>query len=359
MNSIDPVQFARSYLRELEASRMKEAGLDDGAAQSHELLHDEMMWYNPEGKTIPDKPPTLYDFNRDIKKLQEMNAGERTINAYCGLSLLMAIIAVANAGVSPLAGPLFVGIAGSIGKTLAGPEMEQEFGRKASLELVGKTGISKSEELTRRFETVAGKLLTHSSLEAGAYKLLVLDSEEINAHSAPGHLFVTRGMMEAFPSDGELALFIGHEIAHAEDRDAIEDIGQNLFEQLTLSSTLLKSKVKVEGTDKTVGDYRKELKESFYSSTLAYDRENELLADRRGAELMQKAGFPADEARSAIKAICDYEEKARLEVIRKDVYQKKGYYDDDEIARRLQEQKKFNDHPTVAERLKSIEEVLS
>jgi|GEM_PF-1917009 len=359
MNSIDPVQFARSYLRELEASRIKEAESHELSRQPQELLHDEMMWYNPEGKTIPDKPPTLYDFNRDIKKLQEMKASERTINAYCGLSLLMAIISVANAGVAPLAGPLFVGMAGAIGKTLTGPEMEQEFGRKASHELVSKTGISKSEELTHRFETLAGKLLSHSSLEAAAYKLLVLDSDQINAHSAPGHLFVTRGMMEAFPSDGELALFIGHEIAHAEDRDSLEDIGQNLFEQLTLSNTLLKSKVKVEGTDKTVGDYRKELKESFFHSTLAYDRENELLADRRGAELMKKAGFPADDARSAIRAICDYEEKARLELIRKDVYKKKGYYDDDEIARRLQEQKRFDDHPTVFERLKSIEEVLS
>ncbi len=359
MNSIDPVQFARNYLRELEASRKKGAESRDGGAQSHELLHDEMMWYNPESKTIPDKPPTLYDFNRDIKKLQEMNASERTINAYCGLSLLMAIISVANAGVAPLAGPLFVGIAGTIGKTLAGPEMEQEYGRKASLELISKTGISKNDELTRRFNTVAGKLLTHSSLDGASYKLLLLDSNEINAHSAPGHLFVTRGMMEAFPSNGELALFIGHEIAHAEDRDTLEDIGQNLFEQLTLSNTLLKSKVKVEGTDKTVGDYRKELKESFYRSTLAYDRENELLADRRGAELMIKAGFSAEEARSAIRTICEYEDKARTEVIRKDVYQKKGYYDEDEIARRLEEQRKFDDHPTVAERLQSIEEALS
>jgi Zn-dependent protease with chaperone function len=358
MNSIDPVQFARNYLRELEASRSREAEPADGGAQPGAVQQDEMMWYNPDGKTVPHKPPTLYDFNRDIRKLQEMNASERTINAYCGLSLLMAIISVVNAGVAPLAAPLFIGIAGTIGKTLAGPEMEQEFGRKASLELISKTGVSADNELTGRFERVAEKLLAHSSLDRGAYRLLVLESDQINAHSAPGHLFVTKGMMEAFPSDGELALFVGHEIAHAEDRDALEDMGQNLFEQLTLSSTLLKSKVKVEGTDKTVGDIRKEFKDSLYSSTLAYDRENELLADRRGAELMKKAGFSPDEARSAIKAICDYEEKMRLESIRKDVYQKKGYYDEDEIAKRLDEKKKFDDHPTLAERLKSIEEVL-
>jgi hypothetical protein len=357
MNNIDPVQYARQYLSELESARTGSARGNEAGGGEAGAPRDEVMWYSPDSKIIAGKPPDMAAFDRDIKKLQALNAGERAINAYCGLTLLIAIMAAVNAGAGPLSGPLFVGIASAAGKALAGREMENECGRKAYNEITGKTGISKDPSLTERLDSVGGKLLSQSRLE-GAYRLVVLDTDEVNAHSLPGYLLVTKGMLHGFPQDGELALFIGHEIAHAEDRDALESMGQEMFETLALSSTLLKSKVKVEGTDKTVGDYRKAIKQSFYDSTLAHERDNEASADRRGAELSIRAGFSPEEAKTAIEKVCRIEEDIKLQTIRSQVYQSKGYYDEEEVQRKLAEQKKFDGHPDVAKRLEAVQQAI-
>ncbi|MDQ7821417.1 MAG: M48 family metalloprotease [Candidatus Eremiobacteraeota bacterium] len=351
MDSIDPVQFARSYIEKLIGPGSFQA---PEAAPDTPPPHDEMMWYGSESKTVPGRPPSLTSFDRDIRKLREAGASERVINSYLGLSLLAAVAAAVQAGVGPLAGPLYVGIASALGRELAGPDTEKECGRKAYAEIVGKSGISKDPAMNGRAADIAGKLLTHSKLDGSSYKVLVLATEEINAHSLPGYLFVTEGMLRSFPEDGQVALFMGHEIAHAEDRDSLEGIGQDMFEHLAISSTLLKSKVKVEGSEKTVGDIRKALKEGYYDATTAHERENELNADRRGAQLLVAGGFSPADACAAISAICRIEEEGKLKVIRNQVQQALGYVDEAEVARRLVESRKFDNHPAVAERLEAV-----
>lgn len=353
MDSLDPIGFTQRYLGELDSMSPHQ-----NKTQSPAEPQDSAMWYEPDGRSVPARPPTLREFERDIRNLRVRNAPERVINSYCGLCLLIGVVSAIQTASTMLPGPVYAGIASTIGKNLAPPELVKECGRKACSELLGKSPLLNDEQYKGRLEQVGGKLLSRSLLDKDAYRLIVLDSGEINAHSVPGYLFVTRGMMDKFPSDGQLALFIGHEIAHAEDRDIVEHMGMDMFEQLAISSTLLKSKVQVEGTGKTVGDYRKSMKEGFYDATLEFEKNMELAADERGTELMLKSGFSGDDARLAIESICAIEEEITLKAARDSVYKKKGFFDEAEIAKTVAEQKKFASHPGLSERAEAVQKAI-
>jgi len=55
------------------------------------------------------------------------------------------------------------------------------------------------------------------------YQFHVVDSPEVNAFALPGgQVYVTTGMLEFLQSEAELAFVLGHEIAHVDQRHAIE-----------------------------------------------------------------------------------------------------------------------------------------
>ena len=72
-------------------------------------------------------------------------------------------------------------------------------------------------ELTRYLNLICRAILVHVpeiELYNGAY-VLILDSPELNAFASPGgHIFLTRGLVQALPSEDMLAAVIAHEIAH-------------------------------------------------------------------------------------------------------------------------------------------------
>jgi predicted Zn-dependent protease len=60
-----------------------------------------------------------------------------------------------------------------------------------------------------------------------------VDSEIVNAAAwLGGHVFVFRGLLERMPNENALAMVLGHEIAHAANRDVIGNMGGVLLLQL-------------------------------------------------------------------------------------------------------------------------------
>ncbi len=58
----------------------------------------------------------------------------------------------------------------------------------------------------------------------------IMDSDMVNAFATMGgHIVVTRGLLEALPSENALAWVLSHEIAHVENRDVISSLGANAF----------------------------------------------------------------------------------------------------------------------------------
>jgi predicted Zn-dependent protease len=59
------------------------------------------------------------------------------------------------------------------------------------------------------------------------YQVAILDSRQYNAFATPaGHILITRGLIEAAPSEDALAALIAHEIAHIQLRHAAEIINE-------------------------------------------------------------------------------------------------------------------------------------
>ena len=72
-------------------------------------------------------------------------------------------------------------------------------------------------ELTRYLNKIALSIAINSSqpIFFDGYHVIILDSQEINAFASPGgHIFLTRGLIEACNSEDMLAAVIAHEMAH-------------------------------------------------------------------------------------------------------------------------------------------------
>jgi len=72
-------------------------------------------------------------------------------------------------------------------------------------------------QLTNYLNLICQSLTINSSRMAAynGYHVMILNSNEFNAFSTPGgHIFVTKGLVEAIASEDELAGIIAHELAH-------------------------------------------------------------------------------------------------------------------------------------------------
>ncbi|MFM7245153.1 MAG: M48 family metalloprotease [Planctomycetaceae bacterium] len=72
-------------------------------------------------------------------------------------------------------------------------------------------------------ESVGADVAAHVRRRDIEYRFHVVDSPDVNAFALPGgQVFVTTGMLGFLESEAELAFVLGHEIAHVDQRHAIE-----------------------------------------------------------------------------------------------------------------------------------------
>ena len=121
--------------------------------------------------------------------------------------------------------------AGKVLKGFAGfsPEEERDMGDTVALELIGKYGgLVRDEEITKRVNLVGRSLGRYSDRPQLNWRFAVLDSETINAFSAPdGYVFITKALYEQAPTDDLLAAILSHEIAHITGKHALNIVSRN------------------------------------------------------------------------------------------------------------------------------------
>ena len=105
-----------------------------------------------------------------------------------------------------------------------------------NVESAGDAGTAVEAEL----QSLAGRLAAHMDLpEDMRLRVHYIDSEIVNAAAwLGGHVFVFRGLIERMPDENALAMVMGHEIAHAANRDAAGNLGGALLLQLALGLVL-------------------------------------------------------------------------------------------------------------------------
>ncbi len=231
-------------------------------------------------------------------------------------------------------------------------------GRKAHQQVLQEYGVYGDARLQAYVSGLGQKLAQQSHRASLQWTFTVLDSPEINAFALPGgYVYVTRGIMAYMESEADLAGVIGHEIGHVTARHG----AQRATRQQTAGLGVLAASVL--GAALGIGDVASQLSQSVAAGYIAsYSREQELQADRLGAEylarndygprnmvdviavLQDQERFAADRARAEGRAApqgrswlaSHPSNEERLRQIRETADRYDGRYGDDGRARYLQ-----------------------
>jgi len=118
------------------------------------------------------------------------------------------------------------------------------------------------------------------------YHFVVLDSPEINAFSLPGgYVYITRGILAYMNSEADMAAVLGHELGHITARHGVrqQSAAQAASLGLTIASIFIPELNTVGGQNAS----------NLIGGALlsGYGREQELEADRLGAEYLARNGY--------------------------------------------------------------------
>ena len=131
------------------------------------------------------------------------------------------------------------------------------------------------------------------------YFFTVLDSEEINAFTTGGgYVYITRGIMNYLNSEAELAAVLGHEIGHITARHPVKQQTQSTLSNIGAAAV---------GIFTGSGDLAGLANYAGAALIRGYGRDNELEADRLGAEYLQKTGLAPEHMIDVVRLLKNQE----------------------------------------------------
>jgi len=191
--------------------------------------------------------------------------------------------------------------------------------------------------LTRYLNKICQTLVINSPRPTAfrGHFVVILDSPEFNAFASPGgHIFLTRGLVEAATSEDMLAAVIAHELAHI-----MLDHGLSMIEEMALldEAAAIAGRAAAFAGDRPVAERVMGFRNSVSTivETLVrngYSREQEFAADRKAVELLVAAG---------------YNPRALVDMLRI-LQQRQGSHAEGLLAT----------HPPPAERIRNVEEAI-
>jgi beta-barrel assembly-enhancing protease len=159
---------------------------------------------------------------------------------------------------------------------------EQAIGLDVSQKVREKFGVVQDPAVHKYVSLVGLTIAKQTDRPDLPWTFIVLDTDGVNAFASPGgYVHITRGALGLIQDEAELAGVLGHEIGHVVRKHTINALRKNNAVKLGTSAASTRS----------------ELVASFgnavYNNVLenAYDRGDELDADRVGVELASKVGY--------------------------------------------------------------------
>jgi predicted Zn-dependent protease len=212
------------------------------------------------------------------------------------------------------------------------PEEEYYIGRAVAANILAAYKLYTSNTaLTRYLNNICQTLVINSSMPAAynGYYVMMLDTQEFNAFSTPGgHIFISKGLVEAVSSEEALAAIIAHELAHIMLKHGISMIDSMKAAGELDSIARQAAEIAGRGNDESrnIQSFRNSISE-FMDVMLknGYSQAQEFEADNTAIELLASAGY---DPRGLLEA---------LEVLQK--------------AQRGQKGGIFSTHPAPSERI--------
>jgi predicted Zn-dependent protease len=166
-------------------------------------------------------------------------------------------------------------------------EEEQEVGREVAAKLIAALHLYRDEALTRYVNMVGETVAAQSERQDIQYHFAVLDSNDINAFSAPGgYIFITKGAVRLCEDEAELAGVLAHEVGHVAGKHVLKIVERDK----TLRVGMDESKAHVPGSD-----YLNKMSQGILVKIIdqGLAPADEFDADQRGLKYAHDAGYPA------------------------------------------------------------------
>lgn len=164
------------------------------------------------------------------------------------------------------------------------PEQESAIGEASAAKMINIFGLYDDPQMTRYVNLVAGTVSRNTARKLDCH-VGILDSEIVNAFALPGgYVFVTRGALANMKDESELAGTLAHEVAHVDGRHLEKEVRARKATGWAME----------EGTSKVPGPAElKNIANNIVTNalTLAYSRDKEDEADRKGTELAAQVGY--------------------------------------------------------------------
>ena len=162
-------------------------------------------------------------------------------------------------------------------------EEERTIGQDVSAKIRTRFGVVQDGPVHKYVTLVGLSVARESERPKLPWTFIVLDTDGVNAFASPGGLVhITRGALGLLKNEAELAGVLAHEIGHVAHKHTVNAIRKNKAVQMGTSTAL-----------KDRGSFLNQLSNKAYEIVLenAFDRGDEIDADKASVQYTQKAGY--------------------------------------------------------------------
>ncbi len=186
--------------------------------------------------------------------------------------------------------------------TITDIEAEVEFGREVAARILAKFPLLKNPEKTRYVGLLGVGLAMMGKRTELTYRFNILDTELVNAFSAPGgYIFITRGALEKVEDEAELIAILAHEIAHVTNRHIVKEMKIKGSDQSVVSGL---AHVIGGSTDAATTALRQMVNQSMVILfERGYKVDDEFEADRETVLLLASAGYDVNALARYLKKV--------------------------------------------------------
>lgn len=178
------------------------------------------------------------------------------------------------------------------------PQMQKEAGATFHKEIMEQFHLAeKNDNHWKKLRNIFNEVKQYAERKDIDYQVFLLDDSLLNAFTIPGgNVYVTTKLMDFVESDDELAVILGHEIGHNENKHTLKHL-----QKLSVAEKML-------GSDfKSVGAAILNI------ITLPYGQPQELESDRAGVYLAYTAGFNPERGPDFFDRINDGQQRGDFE----------------------------------------------
>src|SRR6185369_6814095 len=165
-------------------------------------------------------------------------------------------------------------------------EEERKIGDEVSAKIRQRFGVVQSAPVHKYVTLVGMTLAKQSERPSLNWTFIVLDTDGVNAFASPGGIVhITRGALGLIKNEAELSGVLGHEITHVTAKHTVRAIQKNKLVSLGADE--------VGGSGGLTQSVISKLAGAAYKNIIsnAFDRDDEVEADKVGIELGNKAGY--------------------------------------------------------------------